>query len=80
MSGVFGNSDPPPPHRPASVFPLAVGAGGGHTLWVEGGWWVNSSEDARHCSVRFICKYFVGYSTVFGQGKILAERQGVMRT
>ncbi len=33
--------------------------GGGHTRWVERGWWVNSSEDARHCSVLYICKYFV---------------------
>jgi hypothetical protein len=38
---------PPPPHRPASVYPLAFGAGGGHgedTLagW-RGGWEVNSS-------------------------------------
>ncbi len=23
------------------------------------GWGVNSSEDARHCSVLYICKYFV---------------------
>jgi hypothetical protein len=25
---------------------------------VERGWGVNSSEDARHCSVLYICKYF----------------------
>jgi hypothetical protein len=25
----------------------------------RGGWGVNSSEDARHCSVLYICKYFV---------------------
>ena len=31
--------------------PPAFGAGGGHTRWVERGWGVNSSEDARHCSV-----------------------------
>jgi len=31
------------PHRPASVDPLAFGAGGGHTRWVERGWGVNSS-------------------------------------
>ncbi len=56
MSGVFRNIDPPPPHRPASVYPPpASGAGGGHTRWVMRGWGsiVNSSEDARHC------KYFV---------------------
>jgi hypothetical protein len=33
--------------------------GGGHTCWMERGWGVHSSEDARHCSVLYICKYFV---------------------
>jgi hypothetical protein len=33
MSGVFQNIDPPPPQRPASVYPPAFGAGGGHTRW-----------------------------------------------
>ncbi len=37
MSVVFQNIDPPPPHRPASVYPSAFGAGGGHTLGGEGG-------------------------------------------
>jgi hypothetical protein len=37
MSVVFQNIDPPPPHRPASVYPPAFGAGGGHTRWVERG-------------------------------------------
>jgi hypothetical protein len=34
---------------------------GGHTRWVERGWGVNIYilEDARHCSVLYICKYFV---------------------
>jgi hypothetical protein len=32
---------------------------GEDTRWVERGWGVNSSEDARHCSVLYICKYFV---------------------
>jgi hypothetical protein len=60
MSGVYRNMNPPPPHRPASAcVPPAFGAGGGHTRWVERGWGVNSSEDARHCSVLYICKYFV---------------------
>jgi hypothetical protein len=35
MSGVFRIIEPPPPHRPASVYPPAFGAGGGHTRWVE---------------------------------------------
>jgi hypothetical protein len=49
----------PPPHRAASVYPPAFGAGGGHTRWVEWGWGVNILEDARHISVLYICKYFV---------------------
>jgi hypothetical protein len=32
MSGVFRNIDPPPPHRPASVYPPAFGAGIGQSL------------------------------------------------
>ncbi len=54
--------DPPPPHRPASVYPppRAFGAGGGQTLWVERGWGVNILEDAGHCSVLYIREYFVG--------------------
>ena len=59
MSGVFQNIDPPPPHRPASVYPPAFGAGGGHTRWVERGVGVNILEKARHCSVLYKCKYFV---------------------
>ncbi len=59
MSGVLQNIDPPSPHRPASVYPTAFGAGGGHTRWVERGWGVNILEDARHYSVVDICKYFV---------------------
>jgi hypothetical protein len=56
MSGVFQNIDHPPTHRPASVYPTAFGAGGGHTGWVERGWGVNILEDARHSSVLYICK------------------------
>jgi hypothetical protein len=59
MSGVFQNIDPPPPHRPVSVYPSAFSAGGGHTRQGERGWGVNILEDARHCSVLNICKYFV---------------------
>ncbi len=59
MSGVFRTIDPPPPHRPASVYPPSLVRGGGHIRWVERGWGVNSSEDAGHCSVLYICKYFV---------------------
>jgi hypothetical protein len=59
VSGVFRNIDPPPPNRPASVYPLAFGAGGGHTRQGDRGWGVNSSEDARQCSILYIGKYFV---------------------
>ncbi len=62
MSGVFQNIDPPPTHRPASVYPPAFGEEGGRTRWVERGWEVNSSEDARHSSVLYICKYFVAFA------------------
>ncbi len=46
----------PTPHCPASVYPPAFGAGGGHTRWVERGWalGVNSSEDARHYPVLYL--------------------------
>ncbi len=54
MSGVFH-----PLTAQASGFLPAFGAGGGHTRCVEMGWGVNSSVDARHCSVLYICKYFV---------------------
>jgi hypothetical protein len=59
MAGVFQNIDTPPPHRPASVYPLAFDAGDGHTRWVERRWGVNILEDAGHYSVLYIFKYFV---------------------
>jgi hypothetical protein len=49
---------PPTPSQPGECVPPAFGAGGGHTRWVERGWGVNSSEEARHCSILYICKYF----------------------
>jgi hypothetical protein len=61
MSGGFRNIDPPPPHRPASVYPTAFGAGGGHTRWWRGGgvslFW--KTPDTALESVLYICKYFV---------------------
>jgi hypothetical protein len=37
MSGVFRNIDPPPPHRPASVYPPRFWCGGWtHSLGGEG--------------------------------------------
>jgi hypothetical protein len=69
MSGVFQIIDPPPPSPLGECVPPTFGAGGGHTRWVERGWGVNSLEDARHCSVPCICKYFVnekhGHYVVF---------------
>ncbi len=59
MSGVFRNIDPPLPHRPASVYPPPL-VRGKDSLGGEGvGVGVNGSEDARHCSVFSIFKYFV---------------------
>jgi hypothetical protein len=62
MSGAFRNIDPGPHSltvRRVCTPPPLVRAGGGHTRWVETGWGVNSSEDARHCSVLYVSKYFV---------------------
>ncbi len=52
--------DPPPPHCPASVYPPPLVRGRTHSLGGEGGRGVNIFEDARHCSVVYIRKYFVG--------------------
>jgi hypothetical protein len=62
MSGDFQNIDPPPPppHRPASVYPPPVVRGEDTLAGWRGGWGVNILEDARHSSVLYICKYFVG--------------------
>ncbi len=67
MSGVFQNIDPPPPHRPATVYvPPAFGAGGGHTRWVERGWGINISEDARHSSVLYVSTLCTYHSLLLG--------------
>jgi hypothetical protein len=59
MSGVFQNIDPHPlTSRRVCTPPLLVRVGG-HTRWVERGWGGNILEDARHCSVLYIRKYFV---------------------
>ncbi len=53
-----------PPSPPCECATPAFGAGGGHTRSVEKGWGgggVNILEDARHCSVLYICKDFVMY-------------------
>jgi hypothetical protein len=65
MSGVFRNIDPPPPHRPASVYPPAFGAGGGHTRWVERG--VRKTPDTALYSifVSTLCSYRVLTDVLF---------------
>jgi hypothetical protein len=63
MSGVFQNIDPPPPSSPL-VREEDTLAG-----W-RGGWGgVNILEDARHSSVLYICKYFVGECVHFSFNK-----------
>jgi hypothetical protein len=68
MSGVFRTIDPPPLTARRVCPPPAFGAGGGQSRWVERGWGVISSEDVRHCSVLYICKYFVPHTQVRGYG------------
>jgi hypothetical protein len=46
--------------RVCTTLPLVRAGGGGHYRRVERGWGVNILEDARHCSVLYIQKYFVG--------------------
>jgi hypothetical protein len=61
MSLVIQNIDPPPPlHRPASVYPLPLLQGEDTLAGGRKGWGVNILEEARHSSVLYICKYFVG--------------------
>jgi hypothetical protein len=59
--------DPQPPQPTGECVP-----GEGHTRWVERGWGVKSSEDARHCSVLYKCKYFVTLQLLGGGGKVRA--------
>jgi hypothetical protein len=60
MSGVFRNIElTPTPSPRGECVPPRLWCGS-HTRWVERGLGVNSSEDARHCSELYICKYFVG--------------------
>ncbi len=60
MSGVCRNIDPPTPSPPGEcVLPPPLVLGENTLAGGRGGWGVNSSEDAIHCSVLYICKYFV---------------------
>jgi hypothetical protein len=60
MSGVFQNIDPPTPSPPGECVPPAFGGGEDTLAGWRGGWGFNILEDARHCSVLYIRKYFVG--------------------
>ncbi len=44
-------------------------------LYCKRGWGVNSSEDARHCSVLYICKYFVirSIAAYFAPGSLIVR-------
>ncbi len=54
------------PHPLASVYcvPPRLWCGGRTNSWVERGWGVNILEDARHCTIFYIRKYFVLLSHV----------------
>ncbi len=80
MSGVFQNIDPPTPSLAGACVLPAFGAGGGHNRWVErGGGWVNILEDARHCSVLYIRKYFVLLDMGERPHTVSADKVGVPR-
>jgi hypothetical protein len=76
MSGVFQYIDPPPPQRPASVYPPPLVRGEVTlTVWT-GGWGVNILEDARHCSLLYIRKFFVPAEQQFITKWFLSEAVG----
>jgi hypothetical protein len=59
MSDIFQNIDPPPPHRPASVYPPPPFVRGEDTL---AGWrGVGGQYFGRRQTLRvlYLCKYFV---------------------
>ncbi len=58
MSGVFRNMTTPLTARRECPIPRLWCAGRTHSLGGEG-LGVNSSEDARHCSILYICKYIL---------------------
>jgi hypothetical protein len=64
MSGALRNIDPPP--TPLTARRVWCG-GRTHSLGGEGvgGY---SSKDARHCSVLYICKYFLGVCDYLQRG------------
>jgi hypothetical protein len=78
MSGVFRNTDPPPPHRPASVYPPLLVRGEDTLAGWRGGGGVNNSEGASHFSVLYICKYFVVKRIGEHHSKIASRKVGKM--
>ncbi len=58
----------PTPHRPASMYPPPLVHGEDTLSGWSGGWGVNNLEDARHCSVLYICKYFVVSTILYACG------------
>jgi hypothetical protein len=64
MSGVSQNIDPTPsPARrvcSSECIPSHLVRGEDTLTGWRAGWGVNILEDARHCSVLYFCKYFVG--------------------
>jgi hypothetical protein len=70
MSSVFRNIDHPTPSSPGECLSPRLWCGGRtHSLGGDG-----VEEDARHCSVLCICKYFVGNPHAGGSdGESLTE-------
>ncbi len=59
VGGLPKNCPPPPPPPAGEGIPPPPLVRGEDTLARGRGGGVNSSEDTRHCSVLYICKYFV---------------------
>jgi hypothetical protein len=59
MSGVFQNIDPHPLTARRVCIPPPLVLGEDTLAGWRGGCGINILEDARHCSVLYICNYFV---------------------
>ncbi len=70
MSGVFRNIDPPTPTPPGECVPPPLVRGEDTLAGWRGGWGVNSSEDARHCSelyTVYVSSLWIGYDFVYNR-------------